>query len=194
MLPKRRISEIREHLERAQNHVFFYDNDADGFCSFILLRRFIGRGKGVMTRSYPDIDKNYSKKVNELNGDYVFVLDKHSISEEFIENLGNIPIVWIDHHDVKGIDYSEFGNLSIYNSAKEGNKQAEPVSFIANEIVNNKDDEWIALAGCISDSYLPNFWKNVYDKYPELFSEELKSAFDVYYRTEFGKIARAINY
>ena len=47
MLTNKQIEEIKEHLEKAQNPLFFYDNDADGLCSFLLLRRYLGRGKGV---------------------------------------------------------------------------------------------------------------------------------------------------
>lgn len=32
MLTEKQISEIREHLEKAQNPLFFFDND-DGLCS-----------------------------------------------------------------------------------------------------------------------------------------------------------------
>ena len=39
MLNKKQIKEIREHLEKAQNPVFFYDSDADGLASFLLLAR-----------------------------------------------------------------------------------------------------------------------------------------------------------
>ena len=30
MLTEKQLKEIREHLEKAQNPVFFFDNDADG--------------------------------------------------------------------------------------------------------------------------------------------------------------------
>jgi len=37
MLSNEQFEEIRNHLERAQNPVFFFDNDADGLSSFLLL-------------------------------------------------------------------------------------------------------------------------------------------------------------
>ena len=46
MLTTKQISEIKEHLNNAQNPLFFFDNDPDGLCSFILLQRYIKRGKG----------------------------------------------------------------------------------------------------------------------------------------------------
>jgi len=67
MLTKNQIIQIKEHLEKAQNPLFFFDNDQDGLCSFLLLQRFIERGKGVPVRSFPGLTKEYFRKVNELN-------------------------------------------------------------------------------------------------------------------------------
>ena len=102
MLTEKQIKEIKEHLEKAQNPIFFYDNDPDGLCSFLLLQRYIERGRGVAIRSFPELDANYFRKVEELNADYIFILDKPLVSSGFwkeVENV-NIPVVWIDHHDV----------------------------------------------------------------------------------------------
>ena len=79
--------EIKHHLESSQNPLFFFDNDADGLCSFLLLSRYIGRGKGVVIKSFPDLNSNYARKIYELNPDYIFVLDKPVISKEFIEEV-----------------------------------------------------------------------------------------------------------
>ena len=65
MLSKKQIEEIRDSLEKSQNPLFFFDNDVDGFCSFIILQKAIGRGKGVAIKSFPDLDKTYLRKVEE---------------------------------------------------------------------------------------------------------------------------------
>ena len=75
MLTEKQNSEIKEHLEKAQNPVFFFDNDPDGLCSFLLLRRYLGRGKGVAVRSFPDLTVDYFRKIKELEADYVFIID-----------------------------------------------------------------------------------------------------------------------
>ena len=79
--------EIKEHLEKAQNPIFYYDNDADGLCSFVILRKFLDRGKGVAVRSFPGVDGQYARKARELNADYVFILDKPVVSREFVEEI-----------------------------------------------------------------------------------------------------------
>ena len=76
MLTEKQIEEIKEHLEKAQNPIFYYDNDADGLCSYLLLRRYLGRGKGVVVRSFPELNKDYARKAQQLGSDYVFILDK----------------------------------------------------------------------------------------------------------------------
>src|SRR3989344_7548257 len=100
MLTEKQISEIKEHLERAQNPLFFFDNDQDGLCSFLLLQRYLGRGKGVPIKSFPGMTADYFRKVQELGADYIFILDKPIVLDEFFEEAQkvNMPVVWIDHH------------------------------------------------------------------------------------------------
>ena len=87
MLSEKQILEIREHLEKAQSPLFLFDNDLDGLSSFILLRKYIGRGKGVAVRNHPDVGDGYIRKISEFNTDYVFVLDKPILGKEFIEGV-----------------------------------------------------------------------------------------------------------
>ena len=114
MLTEIQLEEIREHLNNSQNPVFFYDNDADGLCSYVLLRKYLGRGKGVAIRTHPDIDVNYIRKVQEFNADCVFVLDKPILGNAFVTEIGKmgIPIVWIDHHNAS----KNYENVSVYDS------------------------------------------------------------------------------
>lgn len=196
MLTAEQVEEIKEHLNRAQNPVFFYDNDADGLCSFLILRRYLGRGKGVAVRSYPDLNASYAKRAQELNADYVFVLDKPVVSKEFIEELDKIglPIVWIDHHDMPEIE-GKFENLHIYNPAKNKgkNKSDEPVTYLSYKITNRKEDLWIAVIGCISDHFMPEFIEEFKKRYPEFWGK-VKEPNEAYYETEIGRITKSLNF
>ncbi len=197
MLTENQIKEIREHLEKAQNPVFYYDNDADGLCSFLLLRRFLGRGKGVAIRSFPELDKHYARKVQELKGDYVFILDKPVLSEEFVKEIDkmNLPCVWIDHHDMPSQDYSKYSNFYTYNVSRNKEKSAEPVSYLCYEIIGKKKEEmWISLMGCIADHYLPEFAKKFEKDYPEMWGKNIEKPFEAYFGTEIGKMADALNF
>jgi len=198
MLNPKQQNEIREHLEKSQNPLFFYDNDADGLCSFLILRRFIGRGKGIAVRSYPELNEGYAKKVLELKADYVFILDKPLISRDFVEEIDKIgiPIVWIDHHDIEKADFSEFSNFYSYNPSKNKGKEKsdEPVTYHIYKMTGRKEDLWLAIIGCISDHYLPDFAEDFAKKYSEYWTNGILGPFDAYYRSEIGRIARAFNF
>jgi len=190
MLSLSELREIREHLERAQNPLFFFDNDVDGLCSFLLLQRAVGRGKGVAIKSYPDLDANYSRKIEELNPDYVFILDKPRASNSFIEFVlnKNIPIVWIDHHNVQ-VEKEILEKVYYYNSFPS----SEPVTYICYNIFERKEDRWIAMIGCIGDVFMPDFAKEFAKDYPELFNANIP-AFDCLYMTEIGKLVMMLNF
>ncbi len=199
MLTEKQIKAIKEHLNKAQNPVFYYDNDADGLCSFLLLRRYLGRGKGIAVRSYPDLNAQYASKARELNADYVFVLDKPVISKEFVQEIDSmqLPLVWIDHHAVAKEKFEKtFTNFKAYNPAfnRGKNKSSEPATYLIYKITDRKEDLWIAIMGCIADHYLPDFAEEFGKEYPELWNKEIKEPFDAYYRTEIGKIAMALNF
>ena len=137
MLTEKQIREIREHLEKAQNPLLFFDNDNDGLISFLLLRRFIDRGRGVAIKSFPELNVSYYRKVSELKPDYVFILDKPVVSADFLEKLkqDNIPVVWIDHHQVEEPVY---GGVNYYNPFLN-DKSNEPVSFLCYKITGRKE-------------------------------------------------------
>ncbi|MFA5855719.1 MAG: DHHA1 domain-containing protein [Candidatus Pacearchaeota archaeon] len=192
MLSDKQVEEIREHLEKAQNPLFFFDNDNDGLISFLLLRRFIDRGKGVVIRSFPELNISYYRKITELNPDYVFILDKPIVSKEFLEKIhaDSIPIVWIDHHQV---DKCELPFVNYYNPFHNDGTN-EPVSYLCYKIVNRKEDSWLALVGNISDCFMPDFYKDVEKLYPELLKKNPDSPFDLLYNSEIGKIARILDF
>ena len=204
MLTEKQVKEIREHLERAQNPLFFFDNDPDGLCSFLLLKRWIGRGKGVAVRSYPDLNSSYARKISELNSDYIFILDKPFVSKEFLESVHelNLPIVWIDHHDLsagENIKDKVPKYVDYYNPVFNKSKSGEPVTALCYQIVSNvdkskaKEDLWIAVVGCVSDWYVPEFYDKIKGDYPELYVPA-KEAPDVLYGSDLGKIIRMLSF
>ena len=198
MLSEKQLQEIREHLEKAQNPVFFYDNDADGLCSYVILRKFIGRGKGVIIRSFPDLNATYAKKAQELNADYVFVLDKPVVSKEFIEEIDKLglPLVWVDHHEIESdIDERKYKHLFVYNPAKNKGKEksTEPVTYWSFKTSGRNEDLWIAVIGCVYDHFLPEFVSDFKDKYPDFWGN-VRDPFGAYFGTEIGRIARALNF
>ncbi len=195
MLTSKQIKEIREHLDRAGNPIFFFDNDCDGLCSFLLLQRYIEKGKGVPIKSFPEMDVTYFRKVEELNADYIFILDKPMVSKGFLEeaNQRNIPIVWIDHHEVQ-IKIPEFVNY--YNPTLNKESSNEPTTFLAYNIISEErkhNDLWIAVIGCAADKFIPDFYEEFKEKFPDM-SIDTEDAFDIFYASRIGKIARILSF
>lgn len=191
MLTKDQVIQIKEHLEKAQNPIFFFDNDPDGLCSFLLFQRYIGRGKGVPVKSFPEMSSDYFRKIKELNSDYIFILDKPIISKDFWEKIEqiNLPVVWIDHHELQ-VEVPNF--VHYYNPVYNKEKTNEPVSVLCYQVSNKKDDLWIALIGAISDKFFPDFYSEFKEKYPDLICDS-SDAFGILYNSQIGKISRILD-
>lgn len=195
MLTKKQLSEMREHLEKAQNPIFLYDNDVDGLSSYILLRKFTGRGKGVAVKSHPNIDVNYAKRVQELNGDYVFVLDRHSLGDDFVKEIEmlQLPIVWIDHHDVSNENHS-YPMLHRYNPMKNKKKSSEPTTYLCYSATKRPEDIWLVMIGCIADHYMPDIVNDFVTRYHDLWGKSINEPFQALYSTGIGRLARAMSF
>ncbi|MCR4284721.1 MAG: DHH family phosphoesterase [archaeon] len=190
MISLTELREIRVLLENSQNPLFFFDNDVDGLCAFLILRRAIGRGRGIAIKSFPDLREQYLKKIDELNPDAIFVLDKAEVSEAFLEGVieRNLPITWIDHHESKTEDILR-EKTNYFNSMPS----AEPTTFIAHNVFNRKEDMWLAMIGCIGDSYMPDFAEDFEKTAPELFNSKV-SSLEALHSTEIGKMVRMLNF
>jgi len=202
MLTNKQVEEIREHLDRAQNPLFFFDNDVDGLVSFLLLQRYLERGRGVAIKSFPGLSEAYFRKVEELRPDAIFILDKPLVDQEFIDRVEErgLPIIMIDHHDV------EKANLKNYYNTFHESGLNEPTSYLCQKITNKKEDLWLAVVGCIGDGYIPDFLEDLEKQSPELVNILLdipkegdnlamsRKAFQILYNTTIGKIALIFDY
>lgn len=197
MLTKKQINEVREHLQKAQNPLFLFDNDQDGLCSFLLLRRYLGRGKGFPVKNARINGKDYVRKINEFNSDYIFILDVPEFSEDFFVEVEkyNIPLVWIDHHGLAKEKIPNF--VYYYNPMMNRKKTNEPVTFLCYEITKRKEDMWLGVIGCISDYYVPKFYTIYKKENPELcinLKSNKEGAFDILYGSEIGRVARMFGF
>ena len=190
MLTPQQLTQIKQNIEASQNPLFFFDNDVDGLCSFLILRRAIGRGKGVAIKSFPDLKEQYLKKVEELNPDAIFILDKAELSKEFAETVEQkgIPMIWIDHHETK-TPKEIIEKTSYFNS----HPSSEPTTYIAQKIFNRQQDLWLAVIGCIGDVYMPDFAEEFSEEYPELLPKNIEP-FEALHSTEIGKLVRMLNF
>lgn len=195
MLSASNLTKIRDLLEESQNPLFFYDNDVDGLASFLLLSRFLKRGKGVVIKSYPDLGVAYIRKLHEIKSDSVFILDKPIVSQEFFEacfQLG-LPVTWIDHHPPQEKIPEEVEYFNPLNAKKA---TSEPTSFLCYQATKRKEDDWIALLGCVADYYLPDFAQEFAKKYPDLLAGVTAStkADRILFETQLGKLVKILSF
>lgn len=184
MLTEKNYNEIREELDNCKRPLFFFDDDPDGLCSFLLLYRYKREGKGVVIKTSPELKPVFIKTVENYNPDKVFIVDKPMVSPEFIDAV-KVPIIWIDHHDI-----IENSGTKYFNSRKDG--FGEPASCICYRVV--KQNLWIAACGAVGDWYLPDFIKEFSKEYPDLLSPEIKKPEKALYETKLGELIRILSF
>ncbi|MBL7054863.1 DHH family phosphoesterase [Candidatus Woesearchaeota archaeon] len=180
MLPKKQIEEIRDELKHCKRPLFFFDDDADGLSSFLLLYRYIKEGSSVVIKTIPKIDNKFLRKVKEYEPDKIFILDIAQVEQGFIDAV-KIPIIWIDHHG----PFECSGNIKYFNPRLIKKDLLLPATGICYEVV--KQDLWIAMVGCIGDYYMPDFFDEFKKKYADLIGDS-KSVEDIYFNSKFGKL------
>lgn len=185
MLPERKIEEIRNWLKKTKRPVFFFDNDADGFCSFQLLRRYIGVGEGVPVKT-SELNINLIGKLYRVKPDIVFITDVPKVSQEFIDNA-NRPIVWIDHHEAIKLDKVYYYNPRAYNK-----DSYFPTTYVCYKTV--KENLWIASIGCIADYFIPDYFEDFKKQFPKLADIKTNDPGDILYKTRLGELIKIINF
>lgn len=178
MIPEKQIMQIREEILNCKRPLFFFDDDADGLSSFLLMYRFQREGKGIVVKATPNIDKKFIAKAKEYEPDKIFVLDIAQIEQQFVDTV-KVPIIWIDHHG----PYEIKGNVKYFNPRLIEKSKFMPVTRICYEAV--KQDMWIAMVGCTGDYYMPDFFNEFKEKYPDLVGEN-KTAEDLYFNSKIG--------
>ena len=187
MLPKKQIEEIKEELDNCKNPLYFFHDDPDGLCSFLLLYRYKREGHGIIVkRATPQIDEQFIPKVNMYNPDKIFILDLAVVEQEFIDKA-KVPIIWIDHHEPLKLD-----KIKIFNPRINNKNDTTPVTNICYEVV--KQDLWIAMCGCVGDWFMPDFFDEFKQKYPDLLRDNLKDPGDVLFTTKLGKLTKILSF
>jgi single-stranded DNA-specific DHH superfamily exonuclease len=188
MLTEKEIKELREELANSKNPLFFYDDDPDGVCSFVLLYKIHREGKGIIVKSAPKLDCRLFHKVEENNPDKVFILDVPMVDQELVDKIKR-PTFWIDHHgpfDVKGLKY--------YNPRIKDPSAYIPTTRMCYQISENKENLWIATVGCLSDWYLPDFIDKFAEMYPELLPDKETTLEEAVYKHPVGKLVKIFSF
>ena len=125
-LTKEQVKQIKDELDNCKNPLFFFHDDPDGLCSFLLFYRYKKEGHGVIVKRYtPQVDEQFLSKVNEYNPDKIFILDLAVVDQNFVDNV-NVPVIWIDHHTPIKLD-----NIKTFNPRINNPNDGTPVTYYA---------------------------------------------------------------
>ena len=186
-LTKEQVEQIKEELDNCKNPLYFFHDDPDGLCSFLLLYKYKREGYGIVVkRSTPQIDKQFVPKVIEFNPDKIFILDIAVVDQDFVDAV-KVPIVWIDHHQPLKLH-----NIKIFNPRINDKKDGTPVTYLCHQVVN--DNLWIAAVGCIGDWFLPDFINKFKEKYPDILEDDIKDPGKILFTTKLGKLAKIFSF
>ncbi|MBI4983723.1 DHH family phosphoesterase [Candidatus Woesearchaeota archaeon] len=187
MLTPEEVVLLREELATSKNPLFFYDDDPDGLCSFILLYKMHREGHGTIVKVAPKLDASFVRRVEEYHPDKIFILDMPIVEQEFVDKVKQ-PIFWIDHHSplqLPGVHY--------FNPCIKDPNAYIPTTRMAYQVSSNTEDLWIAAVGCLADWHMPDFIDQVIEKYPYLLSQKMDLA-DVVFTQPMGKLIRIFSF
>ncbi|MBT3407700.1 hypothetical protein HOK68_02690 [Candidatus Woesearchaeota archaeon] len=189
MIPENIIEDFRNKINESKKPLVFFHDDADGLCAFLQFIKFsTAKTKGVMLKTRPQLAKSYADIINDYNPDHVFVFDIALFEEELLEKI-NIPITWLDHHDILHTKKINYINPKMYEP-----KDNWPVSYWMYQIT--KIDPWLAMVGSLADGMLPPIEKELLLKYPELKiekNEHKEKRLNYLYHSKIGWIYKLIN-
>ncbi len=173
-------------MAESQNPLYFFDGDADGACSFLMLYRLTKEGHGVFVGRGIDVERLFKQRIATYQPDRIFVLDLYSISQELIDQVSQ-PIALLDHHEPIKRTGLYYVNPRIWEDADN-----RPTSYWVYQMV--QQDLWLATIGTVADWHLPEFLPAFADAHPLILPKLPKTIGEALYKTPLGKLIRIISF
>ena len=191
MLTDKQIQQIREELDNCKKPLFFFDDDPDGLCAFLLLYRYKREGKGIPVKSAPKIDIRFMQKVDEYEPDKIFIIDVPVVDQEFFDaaSKAKIPVIWIDHHSPEKREHVRYFNPR--SNSAGSNICATRLCY---SVAANKDDIWLAMAGAVGDWQLPEFKDEFCGRYPKLLDRKVSDPEAALFQHPIGRLVKIISF
>jgi len=175
------LDTIKKHLQSSSNILYFYDDDPDGLCSYLLLKRACG-GKGHITKAGPRLDKSYLHYVEEYGPDLIVILDKAVVDQEFLDGI-DCPVIWIDHHPLVKRKKVIYLNPKLQD--KEDNRCTVHWCY---KLVGGP--LWLAMVGITSDWNIPENLKEFRKEFPEYIKRKPKVPQDLLFNSKLGDLIK----
>ncbi len=169
-------SAFLDNIKPSDDVVIIYNNDADGICSCVLIKKFLKMRskKEPYTISQPmPTDKNLIKKIQTTLPNKIIFLDL-AVDQQpgLLKKLGGVcNMLIIDHHQVSKDVSSDI--VTYYNPRMKNPEAYQSTSYlvykICSKLANMKKHLWIALIGMIGDYNLDDS-KDVVDEARKAYS------------------------
>ncbi|MDP3918576.1 MAG: DHHA1 domain-containing protein [Nanoarchaeota archaeon] len=190
MIPESELEEIRKELKLAKRPLFLHDDDPDGLSSYLILQKYIGRGKGMLFshQNSPELAHTFIRIIESENPDLIVILDIAKTSEEFIDELP-CKVIHLDHHYPLKLTSK---NYKYYNPRVHNDEDARPTCYWAYKIT--QENMWMSMIGCIADWHIPEFAEEFNKKYPGLLPEKYTSPGDIYFDSKLGDLSKSFTF
>jgi single-stranded DNA-specific DHH superfamily exonuclease len=183
------LAAFRTTVLEAKRPLIFYDDDADGLCSYLLCFRARGDGTGIRVHNSAMLTAEYLRKVEETLPDLIVVLDKPYIEQSFIDAV-SVPIVWLDHHDVQ---QPQGSHITYYNPRKENTADNRCTTYWVWRALGRPEDLWLATVGTISDWQVTEVAAQFHELYPHLLGA-VQTAPEALYNEPFGELCQLVQF
>lgn len=183
------FDKARALLEQSRFPLIFYDDDADGLCSAILLYRHYKKGHCIALRNTAEqIRITLPRKLEEYNADLVVFVDKASLPEDIFASIPQT--IWIDHHEPQKVP-----NTVVYiNPQTIDPTDNRPTTHWVYELINRPASElWLAECGVVSDWQITDLHDDFRKQYPQMVGNA-RTPPELLFTTPLGKLIAIIGF
>ncbi len=181
------LQDFAQRIRQASRPLIYYDDDADGLASYLLVHHANRDAIGVRCGRGPEVDAEFARKIHENQPDLVVILDKPRVSDEFFTSY-NTPTLWLDHHDPTA--YKKRGHVTYLNPRVHNDHDNRPTSYWVWLALGGP--VWIAGVGTTADWH-DSLLVDVRRAHPELLGR-VRGIKGALYRSPLGELVRIFNF
>lgn len=187
-LTKEQLQRLKELFDSCARPLILFDDDPDGFASFLLIYKHVREGRGVPVKNAQDLGVEMAKKINDYSPDLVVIVDVPFMKQDFLDKI-KTKIVWVDHHPIierKGAEY--------FNPRTEDPKDNRPTSYWIYKVL--EENLWIAMIGIVGDWFLPEeaLMDKFIEQHPDLLSKKITRPEVALHETKLGELINIISF
>jgi single-stranded DNA-specific DHH superfamily exonuclease len=191
-LSPEQLQEFRTRVLEAKRPLFFYDDDGDGLCSYLLcLRARSGDSQGYRVHASAAVTADLVRKVDEVQPDLIVILDKPYLEQAFVDAV-SCPIIWLDHHEPQSL--AGFGGrVTYFNPRVADDADNRCTTHWAWHALGREEDLWLAAIGVIGDWQLTDVAQAFSAAHPDLLGP-VATAPQAMYEQPFGVLTRLVQF